>query len=52
VRPEVYIEVIQAGGEVAVIVDGWIRGLYGTVEEAVSALWNAIREGVDAEDTK
>lgn len=37
-KPRVCLEVIQGRDEVAVIVDGWIRGVYPSMEAALEAL--------------
>ncbi|GAA6762507.1 MULTISPECIES: hypothetical protein [Thermus] len=37
-KPQFSLEVIQGRDEVAVIVDGWIRGTYPSMEAALEAL--------------
>ncbi|ADW22282.1 hypothetical protein TSC_c16670 [Thermus scotoductus SA-01] len=45
-KPRFSLEVIQGRDEVAVIVDGWIRGVYPSMEVALEALrrdWERVR---------
>lgn len=45
-KPRFSLEVIQGRDEVVVIVDGWIRGVYPSMEVALEALrrdWEGVR---------